>query len=241
MGTNALIFDIETIADLTEDNLATVTSLAEGRDMRPEEYAAFCPPLARVVCIAWFDAAAGTLGALYDATLPGGCVSVEMSVEDGKGPMLAVSCGRCDGESALLSAFGTVVARHFQKSGASLVTYSGRGFDLPVLIHRSVKHDVTEGRTQLIKALRENRYNQRLHVDLLDTVTFFGASSRWPLATYAIGYGHRSPKDDMDGSQVGAAVAGGRILEVVRYCAGDVMATTQIYRRLAAAGLVPGD
>jgi hypothetical protein len=241
MGTNALIFDIETIADLTDDNRATVTSLAEGREMRPEEYAAFCPPLARVVCIAWFNAAAGTLEALYDASLPGGAGSVDMRVEDGRDAVLEVSCNGCAGEKALLSAFGAVVGRHFEKPSPSLVTYSGRGFDLPVLIHRSVKHDVTAGRTHLIKALRENRYNQRLHVDLLDTVTFFGASSRWPLAAYVVGYGHRSPKDDMDGSQVGTAVAEGRILEVVRYCAGDVIATTQIYRRVAAAGLVPGD
>lgn len=238
MNTNPLVFDIETVADIDDDNRALVASMAAGREMSAEEYAAFCPPLARVVCIAWFDLSGGTLEALYDTTLPGGGSSVAISVRDGDGLALPVAHSGREGEANLLRAFGNVIARHFGKPNASLVTYSGRNFDLPVLIHRSVKYDVVEGRALLLKAVRENRYQQRLHVDLLDTVTFFGASPRWPLAAYVVGYGHPSPKEGMDGSQVGAAVAQGRILEVVRYCAGDVVATAQIYRRLAAAGLV---
>jgi hypothetical protein len=242
MNTNALIFDIETIADVTEDNRSAVAAMAKGRDLSPEEYATFCPPLARVVCIAWYDLAAATLGAVFDSTLPGGQANVAMvamSVDDGSEIGLAVTCDGRTGEAELLRAFGTVVTQHFQKPNALLVTYSGRGFDLPVLIHRSVKHGVAEGRPLLIKAARENRFNPRLHIDLLDAVNFYGASSRWPLAAYAIGYGYRSPKDDMDGSQVGAAVSCGRIIDVVRYCAGDVVATTHVYRCLATAGLVP--
>lgn len=238
MSAHPLIFDVETIADITDDNRAAIASFAKGRDQEPEEYAAFCPPLARVVCIAWLDASSGTLGAFYDSCLPGGVGTVLMNVDDGSGVPRQFECTGCPGEPEVLRAFGTLVAQHFQKSQASLVTYSGRNFDLPVLLHRSVKHGVSEGRAVLNKAVREHRFNPQKHVDLLDSVTFFGASSRWPMAAYAIGYGHRSPKDDMDGSQVGSAVASGRILDVARYCAGDVIATAQIYRRLADAGLI---
>jgi hypothetical protein len=238
MAIHPLIFDIETIADISDENRATIASFAKGREMTAEEYAAFCPPLARVVCIAWFDLTEQTFGAFYDLTLPGSGGTLEMSVDDGSEGGRRFTCTACDGESDLLRQFGSLVTRHFQKSHAALVTYSGRGFDLPVLIHRSLKHGVTEGRALLNKAARENRFNPQRHFDLLDAVTFFGASSRWPMAAYAIGYGHRSPKDDMDGSQVGAAVGNGRILDVVRYCAGDVVATTQIYERLAGGGLV---
>jgi hypothetical protein len=237
MSGNPLIFDVETIADITDDNRDAIASFAKGRDMQPEEYATFCPPLARVVCIAWLDAATATLGAMYDTCLPGGVGTVLMTADDGSSIPRQFESTGCNGEPELLRAFGTLVTRHFQKPQSSLVTYSGRNFDLPVLIHRSIKHGVSEGRSILNKAVREHRFNPQKHFDLLDTVTFFGASSRWPMATYAIGYGHKSPKDDMDGSQVGTAVAGGRILDVVRYCAGDVIATAQIYRRLADAGL----
>jgi hypothetical protein len=238
MSIHPLIFDIETIADITAETRATIASFAQGREMTAEEYAAFCPPLARIVCIAWLDVTAQTFGALYDTTLPGAAGAVEMRVDDGSEGGRRFTCTPCEGESDILRRFGAVVTQHYQRSHAALVTYSGRGFDLPVLIHRSVRHGVTEGLALLNKAVREHRFNPQRHFDLLDAVTFYGASSRWPMAAYAIGYGHRSPKDDMDGSQVGAAVSEGRILEVVRYCAGDVVATAQIYQRLAAAGLI---
>ena len=238
MSANALVFDIETVADITPENRAAIESFAAGREMTAEEYATFCPPLARVVCVAWFDAKAQTFGAFYDGTLPGASGAGEMCVDDGTADGRRFTPVACEGEDDLLRQFGLLVTRHFQKSHAALVTYSGRGFDLPVLIHRSVKHGVTEGLALLNKAARENRFNPQRHFDLLDSVTFFGSTSRWPMAAYAIGYGNRSPKDDMDGSQVGAAVSSGRILDVVRYCAADVVATTQIYDRLVGAGVV---
>jgi len=238
MAIHPLVFDIETIADITDDNRDTIASFAKGREVTAEEYAAFCPPLARVVCVAWFDLEVQVFGAFYDSTLPGSGGTVDMSIDDGSPGSRHFTCTACAGESEVLRQFGSLVTRHFQKSHAALVTYSGRGFDLPVLIHRAIKHGVSEGVALLNKAARENRFNPQRHFDLLDAVTFFGASSRWPMAAYAIGYGHRSPKDDMDGSQVGAAVGNGRILDVVRYCAGDVVATTQIYQRLVNAGIV---
>jgi hypothetical protein len=239
MGANPLIFDVETIADITDENRAAIASFAKGREMEPEQYAAFCPPLARVVCVAWLDAATGSLGVFYDACLPGGVAgTVSLGVDDGSETPRPLDSTGCNGEAEVLREFGNLVTRHFQRPQAALVTYSGRNFDLPVLIHRSIKHGVGEGRSLLNKAVREHRFNPQKHFDLLDAVTFFGASSRWPMAAYAIGYGHRSPKNDMDGSQVAAAVAAGRILDVARYCAGDVIATAQIYRHLVDAGLI---
>ena len=81
--------------------------------------------------------------------------------------------------------------------------------------------DVHEGCELLMEAANESRYRPLLHIDLLDVVTFCGAAGRWPMAAYAIGYGWRSPKAEMDGTKV--AVREGRILDVVRHCAGDVL------------------
>ena len=60
---NALVFDIETIADLTAENRDAIAALAEKREMTAEAFGGLCPPLARVVCIAWLDVAAQQLGA----------------------------------------------------------------------------------------------------------------------------------------------------------------------------------
>ena len=230
---NTLVFDIETIADLTPATQAAVAALAKDRDMTAEHFGSLCPPLARVVCIAWLDAATHRLGAVFDATLHDGGSPQFIDVDDGAGearPALHCELQACDGEAQLLRAFGQHVVRHVAQPNAQLVTYNGRGFDLPVLVHRALKHDVPEGREVLVKAARDNRYNPLLHVDLMDVVTFGGAAPRWPMAAYAIGLGFKSPKDDMDGSQVWPAVQGGRILDVVRYCAGDVLATAHVYR-----------
>jgi len=132
----------------------------------------------------------------------------------------------------VLRQFGRMVEQHVRQANAELVTYNGRGFDLPVLVHRSIKHRVTEGRELLVKALTENRYRPLMHVDLLDAVTFYGASGRWPMATYAIGYGWQSPKQDVHGSQVWNAVHAGEVIDVVRHCANDVLATTHVYLRM---------
>jgi hypothetical protein len=234
-----LIFDIETIGDIAADSRDEIAALAAGRELVPEAYAALCPPLARVVCVAWRDLAAQQLGAVFDATLCPGGTPAALPVEDGVpggAPLTCVLRG-CDGEAALLATFGDLVEVHLAQSNGQLVTYNGRGFDLPVLIHRSVKHGVANGRSLLAAAMAESRYRPQRHIDLMDVVTFGAVSSRWPMSTYAIGYGRRSPKSDMDGARVSAAVHAGRLLDVVRYCAGDVLATAYIYER--AACLLP--
>ncbi len=231
MQPNALVFDIETIADLTPENREAVTKLAEARQMRPEDYGSLCPPLARVVCIGVFDVAAQLVSGLFDASLCTASWPVSVDITAGDGSIRACSLRACAGESEMLREFGGVVERHLAKPAAQLVTFNGRGFDLPVLIHRSIKHGVTPGRALLLKAINENRYRPLLHLDLLDALTFCGATGRFPLAAYAIGYGWRSPKEDMDGAQVAGAVREGRIVEVVRYCARDVLATAHLYAR----------
>src|SRR5579862_5085854 len=235
MTRRPLIFDIETIGDLTAENRDEVARLATGRDVAADAYAALCPPLARVVCIAWLDAGTQQLSAVFDATLLSGVAPEKLDLSDGTGRSHAVSCDLhgAAGEAALLKTFAAVVEQHLAQANGQLITYNGRGFDIPVLIHRSIKHGVTDGRTLLAKAMGENRFRPCLHVDLMDVVTFYGASNRWPMSTYVIGYGYHSPKTAMSGADVSPAVQAGRILDVVRYCAGDVLATTQLHGRVS--------
>ncbi len=229
MNRNALIFDIETSADLTPEDRAGIAALAEGREMTPEQYGGLCPPLARVVCISWLDVTTQRFGVFFDTTLCAGECSGSIEIEAEAFKTRTCEVHGCDGEADLLRRFGRMVEQHLGKGDAHLVTYNGRGFDLPVLIHRSIKHRVTEGRHRLLEAVTENRYRPRTHVDLMDAVTFYGASGRWPLAAYAIGYGWPSPKQDLEGSQVWGAVQAGHIADVVRHCANDVLATTHVY------------
>jgi len=231
---NALVFDIETIAGLTAENREAVAALAQQREQSPEHYAALCPPLARVVCIAWYTPLTRQLGAVCDASLSAATLPGSLRVSDGTTAAAPRDCplSAAPDEAELLRQFGRLIEAHQRQPNAVLVTYNGRGFDLPVLFHRSITHGVTEGRQRIRQAAQDNRYRPSVHVDLMDVVTFAGAASRWPLAAYALGYGFASPKQDMDGAQVGPAVAAGRLLDVVRYCAGDVLATAHMLRCL---------
>ena len=175
---HALVFDIETIADLTPDNRDAISALAEARQMSAEAYGGLCPPVARVVCIASFDVAAQRLGALVDRTLLAGDAPDTLQIDDGSTDQSAfVPCAveACDGEAQLLRRFGRMVEQHFEQANSQLVTYNGRGFDLPVLLHRSIKHRVREGCELLNRAATENRYRPLVHLDLMDVVTFGGA------------------------------------------------------------------
>ena len=234
---NVLVFDIETMADLTPDNRDAIAALAAQRELSPEDYGSLCPPLARVVCIGWYDVAAQKLAVLFDASLCAAQWPASVPIEGAPGDARTCHLQECQHEGELLTRFGHLVRQHVARPNPQLVTFNGRGFDLPVLVHRAIKHRITEGRELLLKAAMESRFRPLLHLDLLDAVTFCGAASRWPMAAYAVGYGWRSPKQEMEGAAVGPAIREGRMLDVVRYCAGDVLATTHVYLCMNSGGV----
>lgn len=229
-----LIFDIETIGTVESAARAAVEKLAAGREWDLERYAALCPPLARVVCIACMEAPGEALSIYVDASLAPAPLANTVDIEfgDGTDRRLAAAVIACDGEAALLHAFGERLDRLWKDREARVATFNGRGFDLPVLLHRSIAHRVRAGRRVVEQLLAENRFRPQRHIDVMELATHFGASPRWPLAAYAIGYGYRSPKDGMDGAEVTPAVAAGRIAAVAEYCAGDVVATAHVLARL---------
>lgn len=233
---STLIFDIETIAAVPPEQAEAIAKLATAREWDVDRYAALCPPLARVVCIGALEQPAQRLQLFADATLAPTPLpaSVTIEVGDDSGRSLEADIFPCSGEAELLAAFGRRLDELVRNPSNRIATFSGRGFDLPVLLHRSIALGVKPGRHAVDRLLQENRFRPQQHVDLLETVTAFGATGRWPLAAYAIGYGYRSPKSEMDGSQVTEAVQGGRLLDVMRYCAGDVLATAHVLARVEA-------
>src|SRR6185295_10448098 len=113
-----------------------VAEMAQAKGMEPEAFAALCPPLARVVCIAFED------------------------VETGRKAVL--SALEPEEERPLLIKANEIIGKALQ-----LVTFRGRAFDLPVLIHRSLANGVRPA-SMLVRAAREYRYKPNAHVDLWD-------------------------------------------------------------------------
>ncbi|MBI5537105.1 MAG: ribonuclease H-like domain-containing protein [Deltaproteobacteria bacterium] len=111
-----------------------------------------------------------------------------------------------------------------------LVTYNGRGFDLPVIASRCLKHGVPFTHYFQASEVRY-RYSSAGHFDLMDFMADFGAARAVPLDTMAKLIGLPG-KVGVDGKDVGPMVHAGRIAEVEAYCLCDVVQTTGLFLRV---------
>lgn len=115
---------------------------------------------------------------------------------------------------------------------SSIVTFNGRGFDVPALIARAAVHQISA--PTIAKLHAQRRYSSGSHIDLLDEVTHYGAAPRVRLADLCAAF--RIPsKLGADGGQVGELVAGGEWERVSQYCEQDVICTYLAWQRWQAA------
>jgi predicted PolB exonuclease-like 3'-5' exonuclease len=135
-----------------------------------------------------------------------------------------------DGEAELVRQFFGGI----DKYRPVLVSWNGSGFDLPVLHYRALKHGVaapkywqTDGDAKWDNYL--GRYGFR-HTDLMDVLALYNGRNYAPLHEMAVLLGLPG-KLGMDGSQVAAAFAAGKVAEIRAYCETDVLNTYLIYLR----------
>ncbi len=138
-----------------------------------------------------------------------------------------------DGEADLVRRFYEGVDRFTPQ----LVSWNGGGFDLPVLHHRALVHGVAAARYwDWGDDDRDFKYNNYLnryhtrHLDLMDVLAQYQPRAYAGLDAIARLCGFPG-KIGMEGAEVAAAVAGGRLAEVRAYCECDVMNTYLVYQR----------
>jgi len=129
-------------------------------------------------------------------------------------------------ESQMLTDFATWLDR--QKP--TVVTWNGRGFDMPVITSRALKHGIPMPWWFHDRNTRY-RYTPEGHFDLMDFLADFGAAKSARLDAYAKLVGFPG-KVGVDGSQVAPMVHAGRIDEVNAYCLCDVAQTAAIFLRV---------
>lgn len=118
------------------------------------------------------------------------------------------------------------------RSYDTFVTFNGRSFDVPFLMHRSAIQGVTS-----TVNLMEGRYPYQQktvrHVDLQDAMTFYGAMQRkGNLHLFCRAYGIESPKQEgISGDDVTQLFARGKFQEIALYNIRDVVATAQLYKK----------
>ncbi len=125
-------------------------------------------------------------------------------------------------EMEMLERFWDVVKRYQQ-----IITFNGRTFDGPYLMLRSLLLGVAISRN-----LVPSRYKIVEHFDLLDVLSFFGATRRYSLDFLCRRTGLKSSKTKLTGARVAEAYQEGRVEEIARYCLEDVRATGQLLQRV---------
>lgn len=131
-----------------------------------------------------------------------------------------------------------LVARFWQafEHVDTLVTFNGRGFDLPVLETRALKYGMSLPRYfatgQGKNTYRGSRYSDAYHIDLCDYLSNFGAAYRrssLDLLAKLIGL---PGKYNIAGEDVEYLFRQGRLKEINQYCVTDVLQTFFLFLRV---------
>ena len=223
-GISFLVFDIETVVDaqaaarflsIEQQETASVrTALrryqadkTEGRSDFPK------PPFHQVVAISVL------------------CGRIEGPPNDQRIHLQTLTSRSADteGEPGLLRWF----FGGFEQLRPQLVSFNGRGFDLPVLKYRAMRNFVSVPLLHDKSNKWENyavRYASHWHCDLLEVLSDYGASPRVTLDEICTVLGVPG-KVGLDGSQVEEMYDEGRLAEIGAYCETDVLNTYLVYLR----------
>ncbi len=120
---------------------------------------------------------------------------------------------------------------YLNKERPRLVSFNGRGFDVPVIKYRSMMHKIPAPwlhRTGNKWSNYNNRYSFDWHIDLLEAFSDFGSSARIKISEVASLF--KIPcKLDGDGSSVYQMYKDGKIEEIRNYCEQDALCTFVLY------------
>ncbi|HSN91325.1 MAG TPA: 3'-5' exonuclease, partial [Anaeromyxobacteraceae bacterium] len=131
---------------------------------------------------------------------------------------------------------GAFLARMWERlEGATVISFHGRGFDLPVLELRSLKHGVPTPAW-----FGGARRRGAGHLDLKELLTTGGTSPAAPLDLYAKLVGLPG-KEDVEGADVQELYGKGALDRIAAYCMTDVVQTYLLFLRyrLVEGSLTP--
>jgi 3'-5' exonuclease len=129
-------------------------------------------------------------------------------------------------EAGMLNDFVGLVAER----RPCLVTFNGRGFDLPVIVARCLRHGIPFRHYYAARDVRY-RFSAEGHLDLMDYVADFGAAKPSKLDVIAKLCGMPG-KVGVEGKDVGPMIHAGRVGEVRNYCLCDVAQTAAVFLRV---------
>jgi uncharacterized protein YprB with RNaseH-like and TPR domain len=224
---STLIIDIETVGE-TWDALDTVTQEVLTRWLRQSasDTTEYDVKLAELKAGLGFSPLTGCIVALgvYDLERKQGTVYYqgEDAEEDER---VGAFWYRPRNEATMLEEFWDGVQQY-----EIVVTFNGRMFDVPFLLHRSIAYSVVP----TVDLMRYRYLTQQVapyHVDLQDQLTFYGAMAKRPsLHLFCRAYGIESPKSHgVAGDDVAGLYTAKRFRDIAVYNSHDLLATALLY------------
>jgi 3'-5' exonuclease len=135
-------------------------------------------------------------------------------------------------ESGLLSTFSALLGKLVKQSDlytACVIGHNVSAFDLRFLAQRSIINGIKPHQV-ITRAAQAKPWESDKVFDTM--VQWSGIGNRISLDKLCKALGIESPKGDITGATVWDAVKAGRLSDVATYCAGDVKATREVWRRM---------
>jgi 3'-5' exonuclease len=227
MGT--LIIDIETVGERWDD-LDETTKDSLTRWLRTSVYdeASYMSRLADMKASLGFSPLTGFIVALgvYDLERKEGTVYYQNDSEEND-EKIGSFWYRTRSESAMLLEFWEGVSLY-----DTVVTFNGRAFDVPFLLHRSVVHSVRPS-VDLMRYRYLTQQTPPYHIDLADQLTFYASMAKRPsLHLFCRAYGIESPKSHgVDGHDVAGLYYAKKSRDIAVYNTHDLLATALLYEK----------
>ena len=164
------------------------------------------------------------------------CISVAYFVNKNETKELRVTSFANKLEKDLLTDFKELLKNHFNKSYHLLCAHNGKEFDFPYIARRMIINHM-EVPNQL------NLFGKKpwevKHLDTLDLWKFGDYKHYTSLKLLSYILGVPSPKEDIDGSQVGEVYYKENDLErIVKYCERDTVTVAQLLLRFSNLALL---
>jgi hypothetical protein len=215
-----VVFDIETVGypfeafDPTQQEY--LLKFADTQDKRDAEVQKLSLQAltAQVIAIGMYNPDTKSGKVFYQADEPGKSSSGDGKVEFSSGD-----------EAFVLRSFWEVIQRYNQ-----YITFNGRSFDCPFIMLRSAILAVPMSRH-----LMPYRYDTKEHFDLLEQLTFYGATRKFNLDFYCKAFGIKSPKSEgVTGLDMGSLFRDKKFKQIAEYCLRDITATAELYLKWQA-------
>ncbi len=126
-------------------------------------------------------------------------------------------------EKEMLKNFWQIAPRYNE-----FVSFNGRNFDAPFLMIRSAIHKIKPS-LDLMAARYLREYTKIKHIDLLEQLSFYGATRRASLHLFCRAFGIPSPKNKIKGQTVAELFQAQEYEQIAQYNAADILATAELF------------